>query len=209
MIMARDCCSPAENITNAQYRKVLYLALWANLIMFGIEMVAGWHAHSSALFADAMDFLGDGINYAASLFALGLPTIWRSRVALMKGITMLSYGAIILLLVTFNFKFEHTPLASLMGIISVLALAVNLTVAWLLYRFRQGDSNMQSVWLCTRNDAIINLAVLLAAGGVWFTGQSWPDLLVALCIAGLGLSSGYRVIKRSLGELKQKNWQSH
>ncbi|MFN7095534.1 MAG: cation transporter [Burkholderiales bacterium] len=199
--MSRECCEPIKQIPEARYRKVLWIALIANLSMCCIEIIAGRYAGSTSLMADAMEFLVDSINYGVSLFALSLPLIWRSRIALVKGATMVGYGALILIMVSLSLRQEHVPLASIMGFISLLALAVNFGVAWLLYQFRQGDSNMQSVWLCSRNDAIINIAVLLAALGVWLTHQSWPDLVVALCISGLGLTSGYAVIKRARHEM--------
>jgi len=201
--MSDDCCRVTNAGDDKRYRRVLYIALLANLAMFIIEIIAGWYAGSTSLLADAMDFLGDSINYSVSLFALFLPTIWRSRVALIKGIVMGSYGLIIIFLASVGLFGEHVPLASVMGTISLLALAVNVGVARLLYKFRQGDSNQQSVWLCSRNDAIVNIAVIIAAIGVALTQQRWPDLVVAVCIGVLGLSSGYQVIKKALLEFKQ------
>lgn len=201
--MARDCCTVINSADDKRYQRVLQIALAANLLMFLMEVAAGWFAASTSLLADAMDFLGDSMNYGASLFALLLPTIWRSRAAFIKGLTMGSYGLVVVILASIGVFGERIPLASVMGWVSLLALAVNISVAIMLYQFRQGDSNRQSVWLCSRNDAIINVAVILAALGVWLMQARWPDMLVALCIGALGLSSGYQVLKKALGELRR------
>ena len=200
-----DCCNsgctpPAPDAGG--FRRVLWIALVANALMFVVEAAASWHAQSSALFADAIDFLGDSANYAVSLGALALATTWRSRVALLKGWTMAIYGIAVLGIALVNVWRGITPDATTMAGIAVLALAVNVGVALLLYAFRQRDANMRSVWLCSRNDAIGNIAVLLAAGGVFGTGTIWPDVAVAFVLGALGLTAGRAVIRQARMELR-------
>jgi Co/Zn/Cd efflux system component len=181
---------------------VLWIALVANVVMFGVEVVASAFSGSTALAADAADFLGDSANYALSLGALAVGGAWLSRVALLKGAAMSVYGIAVLAYAAWRAWLGVPPEAMTMGVVGLLALAVNLGVALLLYRFREGDANMRSVWLCTRNDVIANLLVLVAAAGVVGTGTVWPDVAVAAILAVLGLSSGRIVIRQALAELR-------
>jgi Co/Zn/Cd efflux system component len=169
--------------------------------MFLVEVVAAAWSGSSALAADAADFLGDSANYALSLGAIALGGAWISRVALLKGAAMSVYGVAVLAYAAWRTWLGVPPEPITMGVVGVLALLVNLGVAVLLYRFRDGDANMQSVWLCTRNDVIANIAVLVAAAGVFGTGTVWPDVAVATMLAALGLSSGRIVLRRARAEL--------
>jgi Co/Zn/Cd efflux system component len=180
---------------------VLWIALFANLAMFAVELVASVWSGSSALAADAADFLGDSANYALSLGAIAVGGAWVSRVALLKGAAMSMYGLAILAYAGWRAWLGVPPEPITMGVVGVLALAVNFSVAAMLYRFREGDANMRSVWLCTRNDVIANLAVLIAAAGVFGTGTIWPDIAVAAMLAVLGLSSGRIVIRQARAEL--------
>jgi Co/Zn/Cd efflux system component len=180
---------------------VLWIALVANAAMFLIEVVAAAWSGSSALAADAADFLGDSANYALSLGAIALGGAWISRVALLKGSAMSVYGVAVLAYAAWRAWLGVPPEPITMGAVGMLALLVNLGVAVLLYRFRNGDANMQSVWLCTRNDVIANVAVLVAAAGVFGTGTVWPDVAVAAILAVLGLSSGRVVLRRARAEL--------
>ncbi len=184
------------------YRRILWIALAVNAGMFGVEIFGGWKAGSVALLADAVDFFGDAANYAVSLFVLGLAPIWRSRTALAKGVTMGLYGLFVLGTAAWNMTTETVPDASTMGTIGFMALGANVFVGILLFAYRNGDSNMKSVWLCTRNDAIGNVAVLLAAVGVFGTGAGWPDLLVAMIMGVLGLTAARSVITQARRELK-------
>jgi Co/Zn/Cd efflux system component len=179
----------------------LWTALIANAAMFLVEVVAAAWSGSSALAADAGDFLGDSANYALSLGAIALGGAWISRVALLKGAVMSVYGIAVLGYAAWRIWLGVAPEPVTMGVVGVLALLVNLGVAALLYRFRDGDANMQSVWLCTRNDVIANIAVLVAAAGVVGTGTLWPDVAVAAMLAALGLSSGRVVLRRARAEL--------
>lgn len=200
--MGVACCGEeAGHENDRHYRKILWLALYANLGMFLLEIFSAWHAGSTSLFADAMDFMADSANYAITLYALALSAKTRSRIAMAKGYTMAVYGLVILLFAVMNARVDHPPLASIMGAVALLALAVNFAVAWLLFRFRTGDSNRHAVWLCTRNDAIANVAVLLAALGVWLTHSRWPDIGVGLAIGFLGLWSGRKIIRQAKAEL--------
>jgi Co/Zn/Cd efflux system component len=196
-----DCETPIPALPDPRYRRVLWVALVANALMFGVELVASFGAGSVSLLADAVDFLGDAGNYAVALFVLGLAPLWRSRTALWKGWLMLGYGVFVLAKSAWQWSADVVPQALVMGGVSVLALAVNVGVAALLYTHRQGDAQARSVWLCSRNDALGNLAVLAAAGGVAVSGQGWPDIAVALVLGGLALTSGASVIAHARREL--------
>ena len=199
--MSEHCCAAPTPSTDVSYRRVLWIALFANLAMFVVELAASVWSGSSALAADAADFLGDSANYALSLGAIAIGGAWTSRVALLKGAAMSVYGVGVLSYAAWRAWLGVPPEPVTMGVVGTLALAVNFSVAALLYRFREGDANMRSVWLCTRNDVIANLAVLVAAVGVFGTGTIWPDVAVAAMLAALGLSSGRVVIRQARAEL--------
>ncbi|MCY6412583.1 cation transporter [Acinetobacter sp. VNH17] len=194
-------CSPTQKIS-PKFRKALWIALVLNALMFFVEIIGGSHARSVSLWADALDFAGDAANYAISLAVLSMTLYWRATAALVKGITMAAFGIFVIVKVFWSWWLGVTPEPMLMGAIGVLALAVNVVVALMLYAFRDGDANMRSVWLCSRNDAIANIAVIIAAVGVFGTGTMFPDLLVAFVIAYLGVSSGLVVIKQARTERK-------
>jgi Co/Zn/Cd efflux system component len=187
---------------SARFRRALWIALALNAAMFCVEIVSGLSAHSVSLLADAVDFFGDAASYGISLFVLSRATVWRSRTALAKGWVMGGYGVFVLAQAALAAAHGVVPQASTMGIVGALALLVNVTVAVLLYAFREGDANMRSVWLCTRNDAIGNLAVLGAALGVLGTGSRWPDLIVAAIMGTLGLTASRSVIAHARQELR-------
>jgi len=170
--------------------------------MFVVEFVAGTLAGSQALKADALDFLGDTATYAISLFVIGMPLLWRARAALFKGLSLGAMGLWVLGSTIYHFLILGVPQAEVMGAIGLLALAANLTSILLLLKYRDGDSNVRSVWLCSRNDAIGNLAVVVAASGVWATETAWPDLIVAGIMASLFLLSSVQIIRRALGEVR-------
>lgn len=195
-----DCQVPASR--SVRFRRVLWIALVANAAMFVIEASASLRAESTALLADAIDFLGDSANYGVSLAALAAGAIWRSRVAWLKGWTMGIYGIGVLLVAAWNVYRGATPQPVTMAVIGLLALAVNGAVAAILYAFREGDANMRSVWLCSRNDAIGNIAVMLAAAGVFGTGTLWPDVGVAVLFAALSITAARSVIAQARRELK-------
>ena len=199
-----DCCNggcaSGKPPVDPRYRRILWIALLVNAGMFVVELVSGWHADSAALLADSADFMGDALNYGISLFILGLPPVWRSRSAMIKGVSMGAYGCFVLATTAWHVVAGSTPMASTMSVVGVMALVVNGVVAALLYAYRNGDSDMRAVWLCTRNDVIGNLAVLLAAGLVANTASNWPDILVAACMGVLSLTAARSVIQRARGE---------
>ena len=175
-----------------------------NAAMFGVEMYAGSAADSHALKADALDFFGDAANYAISLLVAGMVLAWRARASLLKGATLVILGVYVFVSTGWAIWRGSDPQAETMGTIGLLALVANIGVAGLLYRFRLGDSNMRSVWICSRNDAIGNVAVMAAAAGVFGTGTAWPDLAVAAVMAGLGIWGGLQIISQARSELTPK-----
>ena len=202
--MSEHCCSvstaPQES-TDPRYRRILWIALALNAVMFLTEIIAGSTAGSLSLFADALDFFGDACNYAVGLYLISRPLRLRAKFSLAKAAVMAGFGVIILL-TALSRIFHHTPPSyQAMGIIGVLALLTNVSVAFLLFPHKGGDSNRRSIWLCTRNDAIGNVLVMLAAVGVYFTHSVLPDLLVAAIMASLGLSAAWQVTKQAKKEL--------
>jgi cation diffusion facilitator family transporter len=184
------------------YRRVLWIALVANALMFGVEIFGGVSSGSVSLLADSIDFFCDAANYGLSLAVLAMGAAARSKAALFKAATMVLFGIAVLARAAWSAYAGTAPQPETMGVVGTLALLTNVGVAVLLYAYREGDANMRSVWLCTRNDAIGNLAVLLAAVGVFGTGSRWPDLLVAAVMAGLALSAGLSVIRQARQELQ-------
>src|SRR5262245_11466500 len=182
------CSTAAHN--DAAWRRVLWVALAINAAMFVAEIIAGVAAGSASLQADALDFLGDSANYAISLGVAGMTLAWRSRAALAKGFSLIALGLWVLLVTATHVYAGTFPEAPVMGVVGVVAMAANAGVALMLFRYRSGDANMRSVWICSRNDVIGNAAVLLAALGVFGTGTGWPDVVVAAVMAALGLSGG-------------------
>lgn len=196
------CASSNTGATNdPRWRRALWIALVVNGAMFVAEIIAGVAGGSKALQADALDFLGDSANYAISLGVAGMALAWRARAALLKGLTLAVLGIYVLCAALWGVWHGSTPHAELMGLVGFTALVANAVVALMLYRFRTGDANMRSVWICSRNDAIGNVAVLLAAVGVFGTGTAWPDLIVAGIMAMLGISGGIQIIVQARSEL--------
>lgn len=204
--MGANCCSTACETTRLtkRYRKILWAALAVNLGMFGVEVIAGVRADSVSLLADSLDFLGDAANYGISLLVLGMSLPLRAKASLFKALSMLVFGAGVLIAAIGHLLSGQVPDAPTMGWVGSLALLANVGVAALLYAYREGDSNMRSVWLCSRNDALGNIAVLFAALGVFGTGSAWPDLLVASIMAGLAVTSSYQVMRHARQELIQE-----
>ena len=197
-----DHGAPAS--ADPRYRRILWIALAVNAAMFVLELGAGLRSGSASLLADAIDFLGDAANYALSLWVLAMALQWRARAALFKGASMLAFGAFVIGRVAWGAWQGMPPEPFTMGSVGLLALAANLGVAVLLYAWREGDANMRGVWLCTRNDALGNLAVMGAALGVLGTGTVWPDLVVAAIMAGLAISGGWSVVRHARQELADK-----
>jgi Co/Zn/Cd efflux system component len=201
-----DHCSAdaatGKDLNSPAWRRALWIALSVNAVMFAGEIVAGVAAGSASLQADALDFLGDTGTYAISLMVAGLGLGWRARAALLKGAGLLVLGLWVIGSAVWHALAGTLPQAEVMGAVGVVALLANAAVALMLFRFRTGDSNMRSVWICSRNDAIGNLAVLAAAAGVFGTGTGWPDLIVAAIMASLSISGGWQIVRQARGELR-------
>lgn len=197
-----DHCAAARPRDGAAWRRALWLALAVNAGMFLAEIVAGVAAGSASLQADALDFLGDAASYAISLGVADLALSWRARAALLKGASLAVLGLWVLASAAWHAHAGTLPRAEVMGVVGVLALLANAGVALMLYRYRGGDANRRSVWICSRNDAIGNCAVMLAATGVLGTGTGWPDLIVAAIMAALGISGGWQIVSQASAELR-------
>ena len=205
--MADCCCTPPPlnpdpHRGNVAYRRVLWAVLAINAVMFLIEIAAGLAAGSASLQADALDFLGDSANYAISLLVVGMALRYRASAALAKGATMGAFGLWVIATVIWHALHATLPTAFTMGAVGITALVANAASFGLLWAFRGGDANMRSAWICTRNDVVGNLAVLLAAAGVFGTGTGWPDLVVATIMAVLALQGAALVTRQAWGELR-------
>jgi len=200
--MSSCACSSQIQFDGASraYRQALLWVIAINASLFIIEMGASVAAGSQALQADALDFLGDTLTYGLSLLAIGHGVLWRARTALFKGILLAVMGLSVLGMTIYQTLVLQPPAVVLMSGIGGLALAANLSSVLILFRFREGDANVRSVWLCSRNDAIGNLAVIIAAGAVWLTHSAWPDLVVAFAMAGLFLHSASLIVRQALHE---------
>jgi Co/Zn/Cd efflux system component len=195
-------CARTNQVDDRRWRRALWIALAVNAAMFAVEIGAGVAADSQALKADALDFFGDATNYAISLGVAGMAFSTRAKAALVKGATLIAFGLWVLGSALWVLYSGAQPEPLTMSVVGVLALAANVGVAWMLYRYRDGDANRRSVWICSRNDAIGNIAVVAAAAGVFGTGTAWPDLLVAGILAGLGLWGGYQIVRHALDDLR-------
>jgi len=205
--MSANCCSSnactVPPPVDPRYRRALWIALALNASMFAVEIGASWSSRSVSLLADSIDFFGDAGNYAISLAVLGMAAHRRSRAAAFKAACMGAFGVFVLGRAAWSLQTGTPPEPATMGAIGLLALVVNGGVALMLYRFRTGDANMRSVWLCSRNDALGNAAVMLAALGVLGTGSAWPDLAVAAVMGILALSGAWSVLSHARRELRQ------
>jgi Co/Zn/Cd efflux system component len=189
-----------DTAANRHARRILWIALALNAAMFAVEIGAGLAAKSVALQADALDFLGDAATYAISLVVLSRSLRWRAGAAMLKGVSLGALGIWVAVATVLNAIEQPLPDHTVMGGIGALALAVNVVVAVMLFRMRGGDANLRSAWLCSRNDAIGNLAVLAAALGVFGTATVWPDLIVGAVMAGLALSASVSILRQARGE---------
>jgi Co/Zn/Cd efflux system component len=203
--MSASCCDQTidPHRGDVRYRRVLWAVLAINVAMFAIEVAAGLAAGSASLQADALDFLGDAGNYAISLFVVGMALRYRATAALLKGATMGVFGLWVLGVTAWHIWHGTLPEALTMGAVGTAALLANAASFGLLWAYRAGDSNIRSAWFCTRNDVLGNLAVLLAALGVFGTGTGWPDLIIAGAMAVLALQGAALVVKHALSELRQ------
>jgi Co/Zn/Cd efflux system component len=185
---------------SAAYKRRLWIVIALNATMFVVEMSAGQLAKSQALQADALDFLGDAVTYGVSLAVIGASVQVRSGAALAKGLSLLLMGLWVFGSTLYQVFVAGVPEAQIMGVVGALALAANVTSVLLLVQYKDGDANVRSVWLCSRNDAVGNVAVMLAAAGVWGSATAWPDLAVAGIMAGLFLSSSWQIVRQALRE---------
>jgi Co/Zn/Cd efflux system component len=199
-----SCCETREfDGASPAFRRALWAVIGINAAMFAVEMLAGAAAQSQALKADALDFAADTATYALSLLVIGRPAAWRANAALVKAASLFVMGGAILGLALYRALFAAQPDATVMGSIALLALAANLASVLILVRWRNGDANVRSVWLCSRNDAIGNIAVFVSAGLVAWTGTHWPDVVVAALMAGLFLTSAAQILVKALNERRQ------
>lgn len=186
---------------SSDYKRRLWLVIAINALMFVVEMAAGTLSGSQALKADALDFFADALTYGISLFVIGASLRMRASAAMFKGISLLFMGLWIMGSTLYQLFVLNVPQAPIMGGIAIIALAANVASVLILVSYKDGDANVRSVWLCSRNDAIGNIAVLIAALGVWGTATAWPDLIVAFIMASLFLSSSFQIIKQARTEL--------
>jgi Co/Zn/Cd efflux system component len=201
--MSADSCptTPFDG-ASTRYRRALLAVIAINAVMFVVEVAAGIGAQSQALQADALDFLADTVTYSMSLAVIGMAAAIRARAAIAKGSLLLVTGAWVLGATLYRVFTGAAPEAEVMGAIGALALAANLTSVVLLLRYRDGDANVRSVWLCSRNDAIGNIAVMCAAAGVWGTRTMWPDLVVAAGMAALFMNGAVSILRQAAHELR-------
>jgi Co/Zn/Cd efflux system component len=200
--MSAGCCGHQAKFDglSADYRRRLWAVIAINGAMFAVEMAAGALAGSQALKADALDFAADATTYGLSLAVIGASPVVRARAAMLKGLSLFVMALWVLGLTTYNTLVLGVPTAEVMGAVGFLALAANVASVLILVRYKDGDANVRSVWLCSRNDAIGNVAVMFAAFAVWGTASAWPDLIVAAIMAGLFLVSAFQILRQSFAE---------
>ena len=205
------CCGHDAKFdgVSADYKRRLWIVIVLNAAMFIVEMTAGHLAKSQALQADALDFLGDALTYGISLAVIGASIRIRTNAALAKGISLLLMGLWVMGSTVYRVFYIGIPEAEIMGVVGFLALLTNLASVLLLVRYKDGDANVRSVWLCSRNDAIGNVAVMFAALGVWGTASGWPDLAVAMIMASLFMSSAFQIVKQALAERREAVAHTH
>lgn len=196
------CCGQNAKFDglSQDYKRRLWIVIAINAVMFAVEMSAGHLAKSQALQADALDFLGDALTYGISLAVIGASVRARTNAALLKGVSLFVMGIWVFGSTVYRVFVAGVPEAQIMGAVGFLALSANIASVLLLVRYKDGDANVRSVWLCSRNDAIGNVAVMIAALGVWGTATGWPDLIVAAIMAGLFLTSAFQILRQALEE---------
>lgn len=194
--------NPVFDGVDPMYKRVLWIVIFINAAMFIVEMSAGKLAGSQALQADALDFLGDALTYGLSLAVIGMSLKTRAMAALLKGTSLLLMGLWVFGSTVYQILILGVPRAEIMGLIGLLAFAANLASVLLLMRYKDGDANVRSVWLCSRNDAISNVAVMMASIAVYWTASAWPDLIVAMIMAGLFLRSAQLILRQAWQEYR-------
>ncbi len=210
--MSDTCgCGADQNFDGSSpaYKRVLIIIIAINLGMFFVELVGGLAAGSMALLADSLDFLGDSTTYTISLIVIGMSLSVRAKAGLFKALTLIAIAAWVLGSTLYRVFGDGVPEPVTMGSIALLAFAANVISALLLLKFKDGDSNVRSVWLCSRNDAIGNVAVMIAASGIAATDSAWPDLLVAGIMVSLFLHSAVKIVRQSWAELQSEAGHQH
>ncbi|WFF38596.1 cation diffusion facilitator family transporter [Moraxella nasibovis] len=202
MACQNGCSANTPTHQSSKYKKALWIVLILNLSMFFVEIVMGVKSGSTSLLSDSLDFLGDSANYLISLIVLPMALSYRAKASMVKGLTMGGFGLFILMTTIYRVFYGEMPSSSEMSIVGFLALLVNVSAVLILLKFRDGDSNVRSVWVCSRNDAIGNVAVILAGMAVYFFQSKYPDLIVAFVLAFLALQASQEIIKRAWAELK-------
>ncbi len=200
MSSCHDHCD-AKTEQSTAYRKVLWICLIANAVMFVVQMIASYAAHSVSLLANSADFFSDAANYGISLYVLNLSLRQKAKASMFKGVSLGLVGLWVAFETLHHALQPELPEPFIMAAISVVALAVNVGCAVLLYKYRGGDSNRESVWICSRNDAIGNIAVMIAAAGVFASNTSWPDIIVAAILGWLAVTGAWRIITSARKEL--------
>lgn len=204
--MGAHCCDDVKfDGMDPKYKRALIYVIIINAFMFLVEMPMGFIGDSHALKADALDFLGDTFTYGISLAVIGKAASLRSKAALFKGVSLFAMGIWVLGSTLYSVFYLHQPTAMIMGSVGLAALAANLLSVLLLVRFKDGDANVRSVWLCSRNDAIGNVMVIIAASGVWVSGTGWPDVIVAGLMASIFISGAISIIKQARHELSHQH----
>lgn len=196
-----DHCNTGQEQSSA-YRKVLWICLIANAVMFVVQMIASYASHSVSLLANSADFFSDAANYGISLYVLNRSLHQKAKASLFKGVTLGMVGLWVAFETLHHSLQPELPEPIIMTLVSIVALAVNVGCAMLLYKYRDGDSNRESVWICSRNDAIGNIAVMIAAAGVFVSNTIWPDIIVAAILGGLAVTGAWRIIQSAKRELK-------
>ena len=205
------CCQAKEEELRTlrdKHKNALTIVLAINAVLFVVEAAAGVLSRSTALLADSLDMLGDSLVYAFSLYVLWRNAEWKAMAAIVKGVIMAAFGVGVLAQGIYKMMLGIVPIAETMGIVGTLVLLGNGICFLLLYRHRSDDLNMRSTWLCSRNDILANLAVLVAAAGVMLFNSSWPDILVGAGIAALFLKSAFTVLIESFSELQKLRSQT-
>ncbi|MBN1379790.1 MAG: cation transporter [Gammaproteobacteria bacterium] len=193
-----DCCKvPDHDVDQPKQRRILIIALFLNAMMFFVEFVAGWLADSSSLIADSLDMLADSAVYAISLYAVGRSLKHKAAAALTNGILELSLGTLVFVDIIRRIIFGSAPATTAMIVVGLLALLINVVCLYLLFGYRKSDINLKASWICTRNDVLANLGVILAAGLVAWLNTPWPDWIIAAVIAGVIVRSSLQIIKQA------------
>jgi cation diffusion facilitator family transporter len=203
MVGCKDSCdSSNEDYIDTKYKRILYVCLIANAAMFGVQTIGSYGALSVSLLANALDFLSDAANYGISLFVLGKSLQAKAQASFLKGISLGLVGLWVAFETLQHALQPELPKPEIMLVISIVGLVVNIGCALLLYRYRGGDSNRESVWICSRNDAIGNVAVMIAAGGVFASATAWPDIIVAAILGYLALSGAWQILRAARKDLR-------